>query len=180
MRRDRKDLLSELNRNRGRNLAAEEFEAVANLTLRRGVRERQAGPQLRGRFKVFDGACRRARRKATQRHEGLKGETVTDIHEERVFWNDTFHAELFDFRGQVHFARFDGCTFVKCTIVLDSSAEQLAFTGCTFKDCNIDHIDADEGRGIVVRDNFFDRPIAERKADFERRFAEALNRRLKS
>ncbi|WP_244486497.1 hypothetical protein [Bradyrhizobium viridifuturi] len=79
----------------------------------------------------------------------LKGETVTDIHEERVFWNDTFHAEIFDFRGQVHFARFDGCTFVKCTIVLDSSAEQLAFTGCTFKDCNIDHIDADEARGIV-------------------------------
>ncbi|MVT71377.1 hypothetical protein GPL21_41050 [Bradyrhizobium pachyrhizi] len=110
----------------------------------------------------------------------LKGETVTDIHEERVFWNDTFHAEIFDFRGQVHFARFDGCTFVKCTIVLDSSAEQLAFTGCTFKDCNIDHIDADEARGIVVRDNFFDRPIAERKADFERRLAEALNRRLKS
>lgn len=97
-----------------------------------------------------------------------------------VFWNDTVHAEIFDFRGQVHFARFDGCTFVKCTIVLDSSAEQLAFTSCTFKDCNIDHIDADEARGIVVRDNFFDRPIAERKADFERRLAEALNRRLKS
>ncbi|WP_141342823.1 hypothetical protein [Bradyrhizobium sp. USDA 3458] len=33
MRRDRKDLLSELNRNRGHNLTAEEFEAVANLTL---------------------------------------------------------------------------------------------------------------------------------------------------
>ncbi|MGY3530920.1 MULTISPECIES: hypothetical protein [Bradyrhizobium] len=58
-----------------------------------------------------------------------KSAAVADIHEERVFWNDNFYAETFDFRDRIHFARFDGCTFVKCTIVLDSSAEQLAFTG---------------------------------------------------
>ena len=43
-----------------------------------------------------------------------------------------------------------------------------------FKDCNIDKLEEDEGRGLYVRDNFFDRPLEERRAEFENRLAQAL------
>ena len=42
------------------------------------------------------------------------------------------------------------------------------------KDCNIDQLVQDEDRGLYVRDNFFDRPLEERWADFEKRLAQAL------
>ncbi len=35
---------------------------------------------------------------------------------------------------------------------------------------------ADEARALIAYDNIFERPITERKADFERRLAEALAR----
>ncbi|WP_225649406.1 hypothetical protein [Bradyrhizobium australafricanum] len=177
MRRDRKGLLSELNRERGRNLTAKEFEAVANLTLA----EEFGNVKLANSFAVGSRYLTVASKGSTEGNSAArraKGDRVADIHEEHVFWNDTFYAETFDFRGQIHFARFDGCTFMKCTIVLENSAEQLAFTGCAFTDCNIDH--TDEAHGVVARDNFFDRPIAEREADLERRLAESLNRPVKS
>jgi hypothetical protein len=94
--------------------------------------------------------------------------------EERVIWRKRFQAEYFDFRGKSTFTRFDGCEFVKCTMLIDHGTEQLAFTGCVFKDCNIDKLEPDEGRGLYVRDNFFDRPIEERRAEFEKRLAQAL------
>ena len=95
-------------------------------------------------------------------------------HEERVIWRQRFQAEVFDFRGKSIFTRFDGCEFVKCTLLFDRDTEQLSFTDCVFKDCNIDKLEQDEGRGLYVRDNFFDRPLEERRAEFEKRLAQAL------
>lgn len=106
--------------------------------------------------------------------------TATELREERVFFRERFFCETFDFRSRILFWRFDACEFIDCTLLIDAATEQLSFTGCTFRDCNIDHIDADEARGIVVRDNFFDRPIAVRKAEFDQRLAEVLSRRRKS
>jgi hypothetical protein len=99
--------------------------------------------------------------------------------EERVIWRKRFHAEYFDFRGKSLFTRFDGCEFVKCTLLIDRDTEQLAFTGCVFKDCNIDQLEQDDERGLYARDNFFDRPLEERRADFERRLAKTLADRAK-
>ncbi|MEH2562092.1 hypothetical protein [Bradyrhizobium sp. AZCC 2289] len=79
--------------------------------------------------------------------------------EERVIWRKRFQGQHFDFRGKSIFTRFDGCEFVKCTLLIDYLTEQLAFTACVFKDCNIDKLEQDEGRGLYVRDNFFDRPL---------------------
>ena len=45
---------------------------------------------------------------------------------------------------------------------------------CVFKDCNIDGLEPDEARGLYVMDNFFDRPLDERRVDFEIRLAQAL------
>jgi hypothetical protein len=59
--------------------------------------------------------------------------------------------------------------------------EQLAFTECVFKDCNIDKLKSDEERGLYVMHNFFDRPLDERRAEFEVRLAQALaGRKAKS
>ena len=44
-----------------------------------------------------------------------------------------------------------------------------------FPGCNIDELVADETRALITYDNIFERPIAERKADFER-LAEVLAR----
>ncbi len=96
------------------------------------------------------------------------------ISEERVIWRERFQAEYFDFRGKSLFTRFDCCEFVKCTLLIDQGTEHLAFTACVFKDCNIDKLEGDEGRGLYVRDNFFDRPLEERRAEFENRLAQAL------
>jgi hypothetical protein len=54
------------------------------------------------------------------------------------------------------------------------AADQLAFTACVFKDCNIDKLEPDEARGLHVMDNFFDRPLDERRAEFEINLAQAL------
>ena len=94
--------------------------------------------------------------------------------EERVVWNERFQREYFDFRGKITFARFDGCEFVKCTLLIDHGTEQLAFTSCVFKDCNIDKLEPDEERGLYVKDNFFDRSLEERRAEFEAKLAQTL------
>jgi hypothetical protein len=96
-----------------------------------------------------------------------------------VIWRKRFHAQYFDFRGKSLFTRFDGCEFVECTLLIDRDTEQLAFTGCVFKDCNIDHLEQDEERGLHDKDYFFDRPLKERRADFEIRLAQALADRTK-
>jgi hypothetical protein len=66
---------------------------------------------------------------------------------------------------------------VKCTLLIDAGTEQLAFTACVFNDCNINHLQSDEERCMYASDNFFDRPLAERKAEFEIRLALALTAR---
>jgi hypothetical protein len=63
---------------------------------------------------------------------------------------------------------------VKCTLLIDHATEQLAFTACVFKDCNIDKLQGNEERGLYVMDNFFDRPLDERRTEFEIRLAQAL------
>jgi hypothetical protein len=94
--------------------------------------------------------------------------------EERVIWNERFQGKHFDFRGRIIFTRFDNCEFVKCTLHIDHGTEQLAFTSCVFKDCNIDGLESDEQRGLYVRDNFFDRPLEERRSEFEAKLAKTL------
>ena len=88
--------------------------------------------------------------------------------EERVIYRQRFQAYQFDFRGKITFTRFDRCEFVKCILLIDHGTEQLAFTKCAFKDCNIDKLEPD------VRDNFFDRPLEQRRAELEYRLAQAL------
>ena len=100
--------------------------------------------------------------------------STIDLREERVLWRESYHARTFDFTSRLNFMRFDDCIFVDCVLLLDDGTEQLAFTGCTFKDCNIDRIDEDTVRGIRSENNTFDKPIALRKADFDKRLAEAL------
>lgn len=100
--------------------------------------------------------------------------TVIDPPEERVIYRERFQSVQFDFRGKFIFARFDCCKFVTCTLLIDAATQQLAFTDCAFKDCNIDQLRADENRGLYAVNNFFDRPINERRADFEKRLARAL------
>jgi hypothetical protein len=99
--------------------------------------------------------------------------------EERVIWRERFQAQHFDFRGKINFARFDGCEFVKCTLLIDHGTEQLSFTQCIFKDCNIDKLEQEEGRGLYARDNFFDRPLEVRRIEFENKLAQALAARGK-
>ena len=94
--------------------------------------------------------------------------------EERVIWNERFQSRHFDFRDKINFARFDNCEFVNCTLLIDHGTEQLAFTECVFKDCNIDRLEADEERGLYVKDNFFDRPLEQRRAEFEAKLAQTL------
>jgi hypothetical protein len=94
--------------------------------------------------------------------------------EERVIWNERLQSRHFDFRGRMIFARFDSCEFVTCTLLIDHGTEQLAFTSCVFKDCNIDKLEPDEERGLYVKDNFFDRPLEERRAVFEANLARTL------
>ena len=94
--------------------------------------------------------------------------------EERVIWNERFQGQHFDFRGKIVFTRFDGCEFVKCTLLIDHETEQLAFTFCLFKDCNIDKLAPNEERGLYVKNNFFDRPLEETRAEFEAKLAQTL------
>jgi len=94
--------------------------------------------------------------------------------EERVIWNERFQRQHFDFRGKISFARFDCCEFVQCTLLIDHETEQLAFTSCVFKDCNIDKLEPDEERGLYLKDSFFERPLEERRAEFEAKLAQTL------
>jgi hypothetical protein len=94
--------------------------------------------------------------------------------EERIIYSERFQSISFDFRGKITFVRYDRCEFVKCTLLIDHGTEQLAFTGCVFKDCNIDQLQGDQERGVYARDNFFDRPLDERRAEFEVGLARAL------
>ena len=80
----------------------------------------------------------------------------------------------FDFRGKSVFTRFDGCEFVKCTLLIDQDTEHLAFTECVLADCNIDNLEQDEKRGLIARDNFFERPLEERRTEFANKLAQAL------
>ncbi len=63
------------------------------------------------------------------------------------------------------------------TILVDDGTEQLAFTKCTFKDRNIDHVDSDDERGIVSSGNTFDRPLEEKRREFDERLATLLKAR---
>jgi len=94
--------------------------------------------------------------------------------EERVIWNERFQSKNFDFRDRIVFTRFDNCEFVNCTLLIDHGTEQLAFTSCVFKDCNIDGLEPDEERGLHGKDNFFERPLAERRSEFEAKLAQTL------
>ncbi len=96
------------------------------------------------------------------------------IGEERVIWREGFRSEHFDFWGKIPFTRLDGCEFVKCTLLMDHGTEQFAFTECIFKDCNIDRLEPYAMRGLYVRDDFFDRPLDQRRAEFENKLAQAL------
>jgi hypothetical protein len=102
---------------------------------------------------------------------------MTLLNEERVFWNEVFYAETFDFRGQLNFCRYDECIFVRCTLLIDGGSEQIAFTRCTFKDCNVDSIEPDENRAIVSSNNTFELPLDEQRKDFDERLAALLSRR---
>jgi len=48
--------------------------------------------------------------------------------EERVIYRERFQGAQLDFRGKSIFARYDRCEFIKCTLLIDQSTEQLAFT----------------------------------------------------
>lgn len=106
--------------------------------------------------------------------------STISLSEEHVYWRETYYARTFDFRSRMLFWRFDACIFIDCALLIDESTEQLTFTGCTFKDCNVDRIDTDEIRGLLVKDSLFALPIAQRKADFDRRLSDALKARRKS
>ena len=71
-------------------------------------------------------------------------------------------------------SRYRRLTSAAFTLLIDHGTEQLAFTACVFKDCNIDALEQDEERGLYARDNFFDRPLEERRAEFENKLAQSL------
>ena len=100
--------------------------------------------------------------------------TTDGFPEERVIWRERFQGKRFDFRGKSIFTRFDGCEFVKCTLLIDHGTEQLAFTQCVFQECNIDRLEKDEKRDLYVRENFFDRPLEEKRAEFEHKLDQML------
>ena len=77
----------------------------------------------------------------------------------------TISREAFRFPGQNRFHAFDSCESVKCSLLIDHGTEQLAFTSSVFKDCNIDRMEPDEAPGLYVRDNFFDRPLEQRRSE---------------
>jgi hypothetical protein len=100
--------------------------------------------------------------------------------EERVFWQDIYLAETFDFRSRIIFVRYDGCTFVNCKLLFDAETEQVAFTDCVFQDCNIDRLECDNARGIRAENNRFERPIEIRRQEFGKRLDEAIKARARN
>ena len=97
-----------------------------------------------------------------------------DPPDERVIYRERFQSVSFDFRVKSIFTRYDHCEFMKCTLLIDRTTEQLAFTACVFKDCIIDRLERNKQLGLYVMDNFFDRPLDERRAKFENKLAEVL------
>src|ERR1700727_831333 len=85
--------------------------------------------------------------------------------DERVHYPERFQGVNFDFRAKNILTPHDRGEFVKCTLLIDQATEQPAFTACVFKDCNIDKLQSDEARGLYAKDNFFDRPLEERRAE---------------
>ena len=77
-----------------------------------------------GRFRAQQGPRFTA---STPRAEGEEEVSSLGPQEERVIWRERFQAEVFDFRGKSIFTRFDGCMFVKCTLLIDQDTEQLTF-----------------------------------------------------
>jgi hypothetical protein len=108
-----------------------------------------------------------------------EGKTLTSngLPEERVVYSESFHSLEFDFLSKSVFTRYDCCEFVQCTLLIDQSTEQLAFTRCVFRDCNIDRLQWGEARGIYAKDNFFDRSLEKQRAEFDARLADALGHR---
>jgi hypothetical protein len=100
--------------------------------------------------------------------------TIDGFAEERAIWRERFQGQRFDFRGKSLFTRFDCCVFVKCTLLIDDGTEQLAFTHCVFQECNLDSLEEDEERGLIAKDNLFDRSLAEKRAEFDHKLAQAL------
>jgi hypothetical protein len=49
-----------------------------------------------------------------------------DPPDERVIYRERFQGVYFDFRGKSIFTRYDRCEFVKCTLLIDHSTEQLS------------------------------------------------------
>jgi hypothetical protein len=101
---------------------------------------------------------------------------MADI-DERVVYKERFQGTILDFRGRTWFQRYDCCEFVKATLLIDETTQSLAFTNCVFKDCNIDRLDSSESGSLIARENTFMAPIEQRKAEFEKRLADALARR---
>lgn len=97
--------------------------------------------------------------------------------EERVIYKQRFQGTLLDFRARTCFQRYDCCEFVKATILIDQTTRALAFTNCSFEDCNIDQLTSNEERSLIARANTFKAPIEQRKAEFEKRLADALAKR---
>jgi len=60
-------ILNELKRKRGRNLTPEEMDAIAKLYIAEQFNNATLPDSTHRRFKVFDEACRAARRKAARR-----------------------------------------------------------------------------------------------------------------
>ena len=48
-----------------------------------------------------------------------------DPPDERIIYRECFQGAYFDFRGKSIFARYDRCEFVKCTLLIDHTTEQL-------------------------------------------------------
>ena len=64
-------------------------------------------------------------------------------------------------------------------LLIDEGTEELAFTGCTFQDCNVDRIEQDEHRRVISKDNRFERPLDEKRKEFDEQLAAALRNRDK-
>jgi hypothetical protein len=110
--------------------------------------------------------------------DGVRTNGVGQYLEERIIYMERFQARTLDYRGQLAFARYDECEFVKCTILIDDQTENLAFTHCTFEDCNITELQPDADRALLADGNVFKLPIEVRSADLDKRLTEALSGKL--
>jgi hypothetical protein len=78
---------------------------------------------------------------------------VGDPPEERVIHRERFQSVYFDFRGKSVFARYDCCEFVKCTLLIDATTEQLAFTPAPLKTAISISFSLTKNAGFYVVDN---------------------------